>query len=261
MNKKIVMALTCIFILCVGASNISGSNENINVQKYNGKSFPDIIGKDIDPFFIGLGDLPGATNFSWAWDVTQDGSAATGYSRSAVALDNEAFIWTEENGLEGLGVLGKEDVESRGYGISNDGTTIVGWTDMEPFWTGGQAFRWTEETGMVGIGFLDNMTQPPSDFGSWAWDISKDGHVIVGYSPNSQWEKAEAFRWTEDEGMIGLGHLAGGESDPFSEAMGTNIGGSVIVGTSWDGEFLGKNKAFYWTEDGTCGTVCNGRAV
>jgi probable HAF family extracellular repeat protein len=250
MKKKTVFVLTCIFILYAGASNISGSNENIDVQKYKGKSFVDIIGQDIDPFFIGLGDLPGAENFSWSWDVTQNGSAATGYSQSDEVPNNEAFIWTKENGLEGLGVLGKENLESRGYGISNDGTKIAGWSNMEPFWTGGQAFRWTKETGMEGIGFLDNMTQPPSDFGSWAWDISEDGNVIAGYSPNSEWDKAEAFRWTEDEGMIGLGHLIGGESDPYSEAMGTNIDGTVIVGMSWDGESQGDNKAFYWTEDG-----------
>jgi len=106
---------------------------------------------------------------------------------------------------------------------------------MSPAWFGGQAFRWTEEEGMVGLEFLDGMTEPPGGFGSWSWDMSDDGEVIVGYSPNSTWAHGEAFRWTEELGMVGLGHLPGRGGDPFSEAVGANRDGTVITGRSYNG--------------------------
>ena len=47
--------------------------------------------------------------------------------------------------------------------------------------------------------------------------MSADGSVIVGYSQSDF--GAEAFRWTESEGMVGLGDLPGGEF--YSQALGT----------------------------------------
>lgn len=41
-------------------------------------------------------------------------------------------------------------------------------------------------------------------------------------------ESAEAFRWTSDGGMVGLGDLPGGRFDSF--AIGVSADGSVIVG-------------------------------
>ena len=69
-----------------------------------------------------------------------------------------------------------------------------------------KAVRWTESEGMVGLGFLSGMT----DF-SDATLSSLNRDVIVGFSqvyyhPSGAVD-SEAFRWTVDGGMQGLGHL------------------------------------------------------
>lgn len=202
-----------------------------------------------EPYFTGLGDLDGGEFFSWAWGVSPHGKVITGYSRSTEGPENEAFIWTAETGMVGLGVLGPEGAESRGYdlGILSDATVVIsGWTSMLPDWFGGQPFRWTEGDGMVGLGWIGGGGAPPDGFGGWSWDISGDGKVIVGYAPCMGWEHAQAFRWSAETGMVGLGTLAGGEADPYSSAIGTNWDGSVITGESYNGA---GDMAFRWTEE------------
>ena len=45
---------------------------------------------------------------------------------------------------------------------------------------------------------------------SYVSGVSADGSVVVGYSTSANGR--EAFRWTEAEGMVGLGDLPGGAS-------------------------------------------------
>jgi probable HAF family extracellular repeat protein len=74
-----------------------------------------------------------------------------------------------------------------------------------------------------------------------AHDVSADGSVVVGYST---WAKRgrQAFRWTEDDGMLPLGFLAADGS--FSDARGVSADGSVVVGMSSSGGYY---QAFRWT--------------
>jgi probable HAF family extracellular repeat protein len=72
-----------------------------------------------------------------------------------------------------------------------------------------------------GLGYL-----PGKRMGSYASGISADGSVVVGTS----YRGAEAFRWTEADGMVGLGHLPG--EGAASSALGVSADGSVIVGTA-----------------------------
>ena len=55
-----------------------------------------------------------------------------------------------------------------------------------------------------GLGFL------PNDVNSKAWSVSRDGKIIVGDSGNSDGSKVEAYRWTLERGMQGLGFLQNG---------------------------------------------------
>jgi uncharacterized membrane protein len=56
--------------------------------------------------------------------------------------------------------------------------------------------------------------------------VSADGSAVVGRgSSESGWE---AFRWTAQEGMIGLGDIPGGIFQ--SEAYGVSADGSIVVG-------------------------------
>ena len=63
---------------------------------------------------------------------------------------------------------------------------------------------------------------------SWAYGVSGDGNVVVGYSDVTGGATFHAFSWTAGGGMIDLGTLGG--SNSFAFAASTT--GSVIVGTS-----------------------------
>jgi probable HAF family extracellular repeat protein len=81
---------------------------------------------------------------------------------------------------------------------------------------------------------------------SEAAGISADGRVAVGRSSSSrtQSDSAEAFRWTRDQGMIGLGGL---RRPVDSRAYGASYDGAVIVGFSASDS--GSQEAFRWTAD------------
>lgn len=107
---------------------------------------------------------------------------------------------------------------------------------------GPEAFRWTEAGGFIGLGDLSD----PIVF-SVARGISDNGLVIVGeatksiHDPSGQ-ALTQAFRWTAETGMVGIG------PEPTilwaSHALDASADGSVIVGTA--GPYT--NLAFVWTE-------------
>jgi probable HAF family extracellular repeat protein len=70
--------------------------------------------------------------------------------------------------------------------------------------------------------------------------ISADGSVVVGYSDSASGN--QAFRWTNDGGMVGLGDLPGGNFG--SGATGVSADGSVVVGS---GASVSGTEAFRWT--------------
>ncbi len=85
----------------------------------------------------GLGDLPGGEFFSWAQDVSRDGSIVVGYSTVSGDInhqEHEAFLWTEKTGMVNLKTIleteyGLDLTEWTLYEancISDDGTTISG---------------------------------------------------------------------------------------------------------------------------------------
>jgi probable HAF family extracellular repeat protein len=90
----------------------------------------------------------------------------------------------------------------------------------------------------------------PGGDSSYAYGVSADGSVVVGNSFNTQ-QKSEAFRWTQEGGMVGLGWLPGGKD---SGARGVSGDGTVVVGWSSmldesRGEITGW-WAFQWTAAG-----------
>jgi probable HAF family extracellular repeat protein len=68
----------------------------------------------------GLGDLPGGVFGSGAYAVSADGSVIVGAGHSD-APDNEAFIWTEAEGMQSLQIL-----------LASLGLDLSGWTDVTP---------------------------------------------------------------------------------------------------------------------------------
>lgn len=143
----------------------------------------------------------------------------------------EAFRWTEETGIEGLGFLPGGGQYSVAYRVSGDGSTIVGESDSYNSWA--EAFYWTEESGMVGLGFLPGV----GNLASAAYSANSDGSVIVGSSGGN------AFRWEKNVGMQRIGDLDGGRV--FSVASDVSADGNVIVGYS-DG--YNEDEAFRWVK-------------
>lgn len=196
----------------------------------------------VTPGFQGLGVIPGGTFLSVANGVSADGSIVVGRGESASGT--EAFIWTPSNGMTGLGDLPGGDIQSTANGISADGAVIVGHSMSA---SGEEAFRWTHADGMVGLGYL-----PGGDF-SLALAGSSDGSTIVGWGSVTGTQTdpdtgepildVEAFRWTAETGMVGLGDLPGGIFN--SVARDVSSDGSIVVGSSRYGF---TSEAFRWTE-------------
>jgi probable HAF family extracellular repeat protein len=93
----------------------------------------------------------------------------------------------------------------------------------------------------LGLGDL-----PGGGFNSIASSLSSDGSIVVGYGTTSQGE--QAFRWTKETGMVGLGNLSNG-SFRGTWANDVSAQGTVIVGygdpvgSGWD-----TYRGFLWTQ-------------
>jgi probable HAF family extracellular repeat protein len=149
---------------------------------------------------------------------------------------DEAFLWTPNSGMVGLGDLPGGEFGSGAGAVSRDGTFVVGGSWSE---SGHEAFRWDASRGLIGLGDL-----PGGDFFSQPDQISADGSVVVGASVSAEsLGQLTAFRWTEAEGMVSLGTLPGGGLT--GEAVDVSADGSVIVGLA-----LGVSgfEAFIWDQ-------------
>jgi uncharacterized membrane protein len=110
-------------------------------------------------------------------------------------------------------------IRSSALSVSADGSFIVGESILFP---AGEvrAVRWDPDGEVI-------------DFGAGtAWDVSADGSVVVGVDGTG----LEAFRWTEEDGMAGLGSF-GPRRDSW--AFGVSADGSIVVGRS-------NHVAFIW---------------
>ncbi|MDP2808941.1 MAG: autotransporter domain-containing protein [Rhodocyclaceae bacterium] len=136
-----------------------------------------------------------------------------------------------------MGDLAGGGFSSTAYGVSGDGSVVVGSSDIGNAW---EAFRWTQAGGMVGLGDLPN-----GSFYSFAYGVSSDGSVVVGSGNGSN--GTEAFRWTS-AGMVGLGDLP--EGNAYSIAYGVSGDGSVVVGLGYS---ITGQEAFRWTSAGMVG--------
>ena len=179
--------------------------------------------------FIPLGELPGGIFYSEGLDVTPGGTAAVGTSVSHTGAPGEveAFRWTRESGIAGLGypVPGY----SQATAISADGDVVAG---FESTATGVQAFRWTALDGRVPLSGM------PAGSSSFSTDMSADGFVVAGYSFGNL-GGFHAFRWTSGTGPI---PLISNDIESFTTGMSAD--GTTIVGYD-----LGNNTPFRWTQE------------
>jgi probable HAF family extracellular repeat protein len=132
----------------------------------------------------------------------------------------------------GLGTL-PGGISSRAFGISADGSTVVGSADAADHHI--HAFRWTAATGMQDLGMLQD-----GHFAE-AIAVSANGSVVVGFGDTAD-AHVHAFRWTSNEGFRDLGVIPGTTS---SQASGISGDGNVIVGVSFVGAV---SIGFRWTQ-------------
>ncbi len=213
--------------------------------------------------FQQLGLLPGAHS-SYANFVSADGTVIVG-SSATYGTDPQPFRWTAGDGLIGLGGERVKNSLSNNTatGISADGTIIVGrhrknndtllpqavrWNmdnSMEVLWDFGSAYG-VSANGAVVIGSLNPNSHQDKLAIRWTeaggierldpqrgpWrsckptGISDDGSVIIGHGENDG--SFQLFKWTSDEGMVGLGSNAenGLYTDNIISGDGSTIFGS-----------------------------------
>ena len=161
---------------------------------------------------VGLGCLAGGSFTSFAERASSDGSVIVGESDSASGI--EAFRWTAQAGMVSLGEL-PGSAGSRAYGVSADGSIVVGGADVDNFnSSGNRAFIGDDLHGM-----RDLQTVLVDDYGldltgwslSTARDVSADGRAIVGWGVNPAGDM-EAWIVTVPEpvalSLVAIGGLA-----------------------------------------------------
>ena len=246
-------------VLQTSDPNVSGSGTNISrdglcVVGYldNGLLTPFhalrwvVGGNSLD-----LGTLDSANNAtfsSFATDTNQDCSVVVGISNTTSTFIVHAFRWTSVGGMVDLGVPANGGPSSRAFGVSGNGTVIVGDADFPAgAFTRKGAFRW------AGGSFTDLI---PGTVPSLATAVSADGTVVVGQVGSSI--ASSAFRWVTPTPpaqpvMQPIGPLPG---HTHAAATAVSDNGKIISGIShptflqYQGVVLGWNQgtAFRWTQ-------------
>ncbi|MCG3127618.1 MAG: hypothetical protein CHACPFDD_02485 [Phycisphaerae bacterium] len=157
-----------------------------------------------DTGMVGLGDLPGSEFYSWARGINNRShvvgiSLSSKSGQSGQGYRQEAFLWTPEAGMTGLGDLPGGQFVSSAYDI-NDSDWVIGWSCSA---RGCEAFLWTPQNGMIGLGDLTG--GPGAD--SEARGINESGQVVgAAWSPDGY----RPFLWDPTDGrMLNLGDFGG----------------------------------------------------
>jgi probable HAF family extracellular repeat protein len=191
--------------------------------------------------------LPGAIG-SEAFAVSADGSVVVGGSvwdsisqNGFLFRPQEAFRWTEEEGMVGLGQLVGAP-SSRAHAVSADGSVIVGWINQfvrpgDVVFPYNEAFRWAPNEGMV-------LLDPHRTGNSSANFVSADGSLIFGVNPQGHY-----FVWDAAHGMRNLFQLlqdygADLSGWPINEMLMTAVSpdGTIFVGVGTNPD--GKREAW-----------------
>lgn len=175
--------------------------------------------------------------FSFPAAVSADGTTVVG-SGSSQTSSSEPIIWTVEDGAVLLSELSPSGTPrlGRATGISADGTTLA--LRNADNGVENEAARWRADSGVTLLGHLSNGIGASLGNG-----VSGDGNVFFGSSQFVS-DPSQAFRWTESEGIVGLGTLPGRSSN----ATASTFDGSVVVGilnNVVDGSLAG---AFTWDQ-------------
>lgn len=163
-------------------------------------------------------------------------------------------------------------VQSQAYGLSRDGSYVVGSAPTDPY-NYYRGFIWSENTGLVKldpmVGVPNGDPDPASDTSTSAQAVSNDGAVVVGSGSVPSGTAGGALRWDIDwsdpnnpsvSSPTNLGVLAGAPSTGVSSATDVSGSGDVIVGSSRYTSVAPtrRSQAFRWVADSpgsTTGTM------
>lgn len=247
----------------VGGTNVRGMD---NQGTFIGNNyFPMIMGDTLTEvsaasYFDGeewvmigpiAGTLPNDPNFyQSAWAIAADTFIVAGMYWHENSRTT-AFVWTPEDpDGELLPDHGLEH-SSRPNDISANGELIVGFASMGTAgvdYVSRAAHAWIldEITGDYELVFLGALGADEGWMGGEAYGCSDNGEIIVGRSGDT-----ELFVWTEDEGMVNLGH-APGHDPTWASASGmdassdtTIVGFAQPIFNEW-----GRSAIIYTTESG-----------
>jgi probable HAF family extracellular repeat protein len=163
-----------------------------------------------------------------AYAVSGNGNVIVGETDTTRGFQARyAAYWTTANGYVQLnGPSGSPVNHSSASDVSYDGSVIVGTCPTSGPYQTPHAFRWTTATNtMVDIGTLNALPY------SYALAVSADGQTTVGVASlngDISTDNEQAFRWTEQGGMVSLGQL----SSDYANSKPTDVSsdGSVIIG-------------------------------
>ena len=181
----------------------------------------------------GIKDMTGYTGTLVANAISDDGTTVTGLLDDPFpGSPNEAFRWTEADGLQRLGFTPQGEF-SLGTAISGDGSTIVGISGAGPLEV---AFKWTAGNGIQALEQPASPLPFPFDVDTRAFGASHDGSVIVGRAGN------DAVVWSDRYGgavrlvdlLVQLGAV-GLDGWELFEAVDISADGTVITG--WASNF------------------------
>jgi probable HAF family extracellular repeat protein len=182
----------------------------------------------------GMVSMQGLGGFSRSNSLSRNGLVLGGSANNA--SDGYRVVrWTASGEITSLGLL-PTGFASLGYGVSSDGSTVVGSCNTT---NAIRAIRWRAETGLLDLGVL------PGHSSSLGSGTNGDGSVVVG-DCESGLDKT-AFRWSTTGGMVSIGRLPGSLA---SYALATSDDGSVIAGASFlsrSGQANTQPRAIRWT--------------
>lgn len=188
-----------------------------------------IVGRVGTPY-VQLPLLSGYSRADGNTFVSGDGAIVSGTCYTS-GNPGQAFVWTTQAGIQGLGFARSGDSRSQALGMSGDGSTVVGLSENISQGTGG-GFVWTAATGMRPMPGLFGLTD------THCRGANADGSIIVGETGH------RATLWDADRVAHDLGSIPGLVSD-FAYAVSDD--GSIVVGYAINGNDGLTSTGTIWT--------------
>ncbi len=165
------------------------------------------------------------SDYQWseAYDVSDDGTLVTGVLIKSSGSFVHPFRWEESSGMQDI--ESDSNMLNYAYGISGDGSTIVGMYNTGVAW---KPYYFTNSIGKVPLPTLDNGRS------GRAYSVNSSGSKIVGQSDSSYFNVSiHAVLW-ENNTIIDLGRKW-----PYGSSCATGISGdgSTIVGFTMDNPY------------------------